>query len=101
MKSPNGMAMTASFAFTDAPDIHLLFMAGLVFLAGVAGVGAVTLLLLLAPFAALLVARPRTRKTLERTTAPAAPGTIPFLRKRPDGGAWRLPPSGTRSDEAA
>ncbi|WGM21022.1 hypothetical protein QEH68_02170 [Paenarthrobacter sp. OM7] len=87
MKSPNGMAMTASPAFTDAPDIHLLFMAGLVFLAGVAGVGAVTLLLLLAPFAALLVARPRTKKILESTTAPAAPGPIPFQDNTPDGGS--------------
>ncbi|MFJ6453095.1 hypothetical protein [Paenarthrobacter sp. NPDC091669] len=101
MKSLNGMAMTATLAFTDAPDVHLLFMAGLVFLAGVAGVGAVTLLLLLAPFAALLVARPRMKRTLESTTAPAAPAAIPFQRKRPDGGAGRLPPSRTRGDEAA
>ncbi|MGO4146234.1 hypothetical protein AB4Y77_14215 [Paenarthrobacter sp. YAF11_1] len=101
MKSPNGMAMTASLAFTDAPDIHLLFMAALVFLAGMAGVGAVTLLLLLAPFAALLMARPRPKKTLEGTSAPAGSGTIPLQCKRTDGGAGRLPQPRTRDDKAA
>ena len=98
MKSPNGLAMTAALAFPDAPNVHLLLMAGLIFLTGLAGVGTVVLLLLLAPIAALLIARPRSTKPAEDA---ATPGAVPLQRDRPDGDATRLPLTGNRSDEAA
>ncbi|MGF6834833.1 Trk-type K+ transport system membrane component [Paenarthrobacter sp. TE4293] len=97
MKSPYGTPTTTAFALTDAPDIHLLLMAALIFLAGLAGLGTVTLLLLLAPFAALLMACPGSKRTAQVTTAAATP----LQRKEPDGGAARLPPPRAHGKEAA
>ncbi|WP_026542113.1 hypothetical protein [Paenarthrobacter nicotinovorans] len=98
MKSPNGMALTAALASTDAPDIHLMFMVGVLVLAGVAGLGTVTLLLLLAPFAALMLPRPQAKKPQERTTEH---GVVPLQLQSRDGCAVRLPPPHSRRDEAA
>ncbi|XAS72613.1 hypothetical protein VUN82_01765 [Micrococcaceae bacterium Sec5.1] len=50
-------AISAALPLADAPDIHLLFMASLVFLAGVVGFGSVLLLLLLTPLIRLAFGR--------------------------------------------
>ena len=50
-------ALSAALPLADATDIHLLFMAGLVFLAGIVGVGSVLLLLLLTPLIRLAFGR--------------------------------------------
>ncbi len=70
MSSTQGMAVQTVASFTDAPDIHLLFMAVLVLLAGLAGGCAVLLLLLMAPLAKLALdharpARPATAQVSE------------------------------------
>lgn len=57
MKSFNGMAMQTALQLADAPDIYLLFMAGVVFLTGIAAVGSIVLLLLLAPVVRLVLGR--------------------------------------------
>jgi hypothetical protein len=50
-------AISAVLPLADAPDIHLLFMAGLVFFAGMVGLVSVLLLLLLAPLIRLAFGR--------------------------------------------
>lgn len=88
MKLPPGLAVPTSVSFTEAPDIHLLLMVGLVFLTGIAGLAAVSLLLLLAPLATLLLGRNK-------------PGREPDVKqKKPDGDATHLPPPLTLGDNA-
>ncbi|MCF3139781.1 MULTISPECIES: hypothetical protein [unclassified Paenarthrobacter] len=53
MKSTKGLAVPFVPSFADAPDIHLLLMAALVLLAGLAGGCTMLLLLLMAPLAKL------------------------------------------------
>jgi len=74
MKLSHGPALVPSLSFTDAPDIHLLFMAGVVLIAGVAGVGSVSLLLLFAPFGMLFLGRAKPRR-VAAVTAGAALGS--------------------------
>lgn len=50
-------AISAVLPLADTTDIHLLFMAGLVFLTGIVGVGSVLLLLLLTPLIRLAFGR--------------------------------------------
>ncbi|MCD4851467.1 hypothetical protein LN996_11650 [Arthrobacter sp. AK01] len=71
MNSPHGMAMTAAFVLPEAPDFRLLFMAGLVFLAGLAGTGSVLLLLLFAPIISLALMG----RGYQRKVAATTPGT--------------------------
>ncbi|WP_043469659.1 hypothetical protein [Arthrobacter sp. Rue61a] len=86
MKLPLGLAVPA---FTEASDIHLLIMVGLVFLTGVAGAATVSLLLLLAPLATLFLGRNKPGRKTD------------VKQKKTDGGATRLPPPLTLGDEAA
>ncbi|MFE4196934.1 hypothetical protein ACFRJ9_13805 [Paenarthrobacter sp. NPDC056912] len=58
MNSLHGMlAMPAAISLTDSADIHLLMMVGLVLLTGVAALGNIILLLLLAPLLRLAFGR--------------------------------------------
>ncbi|MDO6142051.1 hypothetical protein [Paenarthrobacter aurescens] len=82
MKLSQGPAFVTTWSVTDAPDIHLLFMVGLVAVAGIVGVGTVSLLLVLAPLAMLFVGRSRSRRVT------AVPG---HHAEEPDAG--RPPPS--------
>lgn len=75
MSSTQGMAVQAVASFTDAPDIHLLFMAVLVFLAGLAGGCAVLLLLLMAPLAKLALDHARPARPLAADTASERSGS--------------------------
>ncbi|BCW43150.1 hypothetical protein [Arthrobacter sp. StoSoilB5] len=68
-------AILAAMPLADAPDIHLLFMAVLVFFAGIVGVGSVLLLLLLAPLI---------RLALGRHLPHARPGVAPSEPTKPD-----------------
>jgi hypothetical protein len=91
MKLSQDQAFATTVMFTSAPDIHLLFMVGLVFFAGIAGMGTLGLLLLLAPLAMLFLARPKPRRVATVSAGQAV---------RPDGGA--SPPSSRGgSDQAA
>ncbi len=98
MNSPHGMAMTAAFVLPEAPDIRLLFMAGLVFLAAVAGTGSILLLLLFAPIISLALLGRGAKRNIAATT----PRAYRQLKKpeKSDGGATRPPPR-IRGDEAA
>lgn len=84
MKLSQSPVFVTTLSLTEQSDIHLLFMAGLVFVAGLAGLGTVSLLLLLAPFATLFLGRTRPRRVATVSTAPA---------RKPDGGAPRPPSS--------
>ncbi|WOH19044.1 hypothetical protein IRJ34_01575 [Paenarthrobacter sp. GOM3] len=58
----------------DAPDIHLLFMAALILLAGLAGGCAVLLLLVMAPLAKLALDHARPARPLAAETASGRSG---------------------------
>lgn len=64
MKSLVSMAMPALLSLTEAPDIHLLLMVGLVLMAGIGAAGAGILLLLLGPILTAALGRraPRFRR---------------------------------------
>lgn len=94
-------AIQATPLFTDAPDIHLLFMAGLVLLAGIAGLGTVSLLLLLTPLAALFVARTKPGRSAAVSAKIAISAKEPVKQKKPDDGASRLPSPLAHGEEAA
>ncbi len=91
MKLHQGPAFATTVSLTSAPDIHLLYMVGLVFLAGIAGLGTVGLLLLLAPLALLFLGRAKLRKVATGTAGPAI---------EPDGGGSPPPSALSSGDEA-
>ena len=92
MKLSQGPAFANTVSLTSAPDIHLLYMVGLVFLAGIAGLGTVGLLLLLAPLAMLFMGRTKLRSVATGATGPVID---------PDGGALPPPSSLSGVDHAA
>ncbi|MBT2585132.1 hypothetical protein [Arthrobacter sp. ISL-95] len=92
MKLSQGPAFASAVSLTSAPDIHLLFMMGLVFVAGIAGMGTVGLLLLLAPLAMLFMARTKPRQVATVSAGPAG---------EPDGGAAPPPSSLNGGDQAS
>lgn len=84
MKLSQGPAFATTVSLTSAPDIHLLYMVGLVFVAGMAWLGTVGLLLLLGPLAMLFLGRTKLRRVVATgVTGPAS---------EPDGGASPPPP---------
>ncbi|MFJ6538952.1 hypothetical protein ACIQH5_22200 [Paenarthrobacter sp. NPDC091711] len=92
MKLSQGPAFATTVSLTSAPDIHLLYMVGLVFVAGIAWLGTVGLLLLLAPLAMLFLGRTKLRRVATGAAGPAS---------EPDGGGSPPPSSLCGGDQAA
>ncbi|MEV7605828.1 hypothetical protein AB0N65_10370 [Paenarthrobacter sp. NPDC089322] len=97
-------ALPAAPALTEAADIHVLFMAGIVFLAGIAGVGSVLLLLLAAPLLGLVLRRqPPGNASVDPGPAQPTTGARPAAaapQKHDDGAEPRAQPRAL-GDEAA